>query len=146
MKINQVKPPSGSRHKRKRVGRGEASGHGGTSTRGHKGHKSRSGFSLSFNFEGGQMPLSRRLPKRGFNYVSRRVYDIVNLGTLSEKFAEGSEVTPDLMAEKGIVKKGCKVKVLGGGGPVKKMDIKADYFSQTAREKVEKAGGSLKAI
>lgn len=142
MKTNQIKPPSGSRHKRKRVGRGDASGHGGTSTRGHKGHKSRKGFSLSSNFEGGQMPLIRRLPKRGFTYVKRNVYEIVNLDGISKRFDEGVVVTPDMMAEKRLVRKGRKVKVLGTGILDKKLDIKADYFSESAKKKIEKAGGS----
>lgn len=126
--------------KKKRVGRGPGSGHGKTSCRGNKGQKSRSGKKIRLEFEGGQMPLIRRIPKRGFsNRRFREKINIVNLSslsTLSEK-----EINPQILKEKKIIKKPCKVKILGGGEINRVLFIKADYFSKTARQKIENAGG-----
>lgn len=141
MKLHEITPPLGANRSRKRVGRGEASGYGGTSTRGHKGHKSRSGFSRSFNFEGGQMPLSRRLPKRGFTHVKKGVVEIVNLSQIDLKFKEGDKVNPVDFLEAGLVKKGVNIKVLGDGDINKKMEINAHHFSNKAKNKIEKIGG-----
>lgn len=141
MKLHQIKAPSGATHYRKRVGRGDASGHGGTSTRGHKGHKSRKGFSLSFNFEGGQMPLARRLPKHGFTHVKKSYAEIANVNDLEKLFNESDTVTPETLREKGLVKKCDNIKILGQGTIKKKIEIHAHFFSSKAVEKIEKAGG-----
>ncbi|HOL21682.1 MAG TPA: 50S ribosomal protein L15 [bacterium] len=141
MKIELIKPPAGAVRKRKRVGRGDSSGHGGTSTRGHKGHKARKGFSLPYNFEGGQMPLTRRLPKHGFTHLKKVYPEIVNLDKIDKKFDGNSVVTPAIMKEKGLVKKGVLVKILGKGEIKKKMEIQAHMFSGKAKQKIEKAGG-----
>ena len=146
MKLHEIKPPFGAWHSRKRVGRGDASGHGGTATRGHKGHKSRSGFSSSFNFEGGQMPLVRRLPKRGFTHVKKSLIEIVNLSQLEKKFNEGDTITPKNLLDVGLVKKGINVKVLGDGTMKKKVEISAHSFSLKAKSKIEKAGGKALII
>jgi len=146
MKLHELKPPPGANHYRKRVGRGDASGHGGTSTRGHKGHKARSGFSHSFNFEGGQMPLARRLPKRGFTQVNKNLFEIVNLSRIEEKFNEGDKVSPENMLKRGLVKKGLKVKILGSGDIKKKVEVLAHSFSASAKDKIEKAGGKISVI
>ncbi len=141
MRLHQIKPPSGAIHKRKRVGRGDASGHGGTSTRGHKGHKARKGYSLSYNFEGGQMPLVRRLPKRGFTHRKKEVKELVNLGLIEKIFNENDKITPELLVRVGLVKTGKNVKVLGEGVIRKKVEVHAHSFSALAKEKIEKAGG-----
>ena len=146
MKLHEIKPPSGSNHYKKRVGRGNASGHGGTSTRGHKGHKARSGFSHSFNFEGGQMPLVRRLPKRGFTRVKKETVEIVNLSQIEAKFKEGDKIIPCNLLEAGLVKKGINVKILGDGDIKKKVEVNAHGFSLKARDKIEKAGGKALII
>lgn len=146
MKINQLKVPFGAKHKKKRVGRGDSSGHGGTSTRGHKGHKARSGYKLSFNFEGGQMPLFRRLPKRGFRHLKKYKIEIVNLYQIEKFFQEGEEVTIEKLKEKGLIKKGQFVKILGEGNLTKKFIISANHFSQKAKEKIEKVGGKVNII
>lgn len=141
MKLHEIKPPEGSLHYKKRVGRGNASGHGGTSTRGHKGHKSRSGFSHSFSFEGGQMPLVRRLPKRGFTHIKKGLVETVNLSRIEDKFNNGDKISPKELLEKGLVKKGLNIKILGDGDIKKKVEIKAHSFSLKAKGKIEKAGG-----
>ena len=115
MKLHEIKPPVGSRHSRKRVGRGDASGHGGTSTRGHKGHIARSGFSRSYNFEGGQMPLVRRLPKRGFTHIKRYLVEIVNLSQLESRFNDKDIINPESLLATQLVKKGDNIKILGSG-------------------------------
>jgi len=146
MKLHQLKPPKGAKHKVKRLGRGDASGHGGTSTRGHKGHKARSGYRLPFNFEGGQMPLVRRIPKRGFTHLKKYKIEIVNLNQIEKKFNEGEEVTPEKLKEKGLIKKIEFVKILGEGNLTKKLTIYAHHFSKKAKEKIEKLGGKAIVI
>ncbi len=143
MKLNELSPGLGSRHKIKRVGRGDASGHGGTSTRGHKGQKSRSGGYHKRGFEGGQMPLQRRLPKVGFTNIFRKEYSIINLGKLLV-FDKGTEITPQLLIEKGLIKKlRDGLKVLGGGTIDRALTIKGALVTKQARAKIEAAGGKI---
>lgn len=140
MRLSSLKASKGARKNRKRVGRGSGSGLGKTSGKGHKGQKSRSGGSIPRGFEGGQMPLARRLPKFGFTNLFREEYAIVNLDTLSRLGIEG-EITPEALVEKGVIKAGRKLKVLGRGEVDKPITVKASKFSKTAVEKIEKAGG-----
>lgn len=140
MKLHTLKTPKGARKNSKRVGRGIGSGSGKTSGRGHKGQKSRSGGSIARGFEGGQMPLARRLPKFGFTNIFREEYAIVNLDTLSRLGLEG-EITPEVLVEKGVIRKNRKLKVLGRGEAPKSVTVTASKFSKTAVEKIEKAGG-----
>lgn len=144
MKLNQLKPAAGSRKSRKRVGRGHGSGLGKTAGMGHKGQKARSGGQTFAGFEGGQMPLHRRLPKFGFTNIFREEYEIVNLATL-EKFGLEGDITPDSLAERGLVRKGRKVKVLGQGNLTKAVTVTADRFSKSAIAKIEQAGGKAVA-
>ena len=147
MSLNNLRPPKGAKHPRKRVGRGPGSGHGKTASRGSKGAKSRSGFRFKRGFEGGQMPLHRRVPKRGFRNLFRVEYAVVNLDTLGEVFEAGSEVTPELLRERGLVRKvGALVKVLGRGEIGKKLTVRAHKFSGSAAEKIAAAGGSAEVI
>ena len=147
MSLNNLSPPKGAKHPRKRVGRGPGSGHGKTASRGSKGAKSRSGFRFKRGFEGGQMPLHRRVPKRGFTNIFRVEYAVVNLDTLAEVFDEGSSVTPDLLRERGLVRDAtAKVKVLGRGDIAKKLSVHAHKFSGSAAEKIAAAGGSTEVI
>lgn len=142
MELSDLKPKKGSRHAKKRVGRGPGSGHGKTAGRGEKGQKSRSGFSRMRGFEGGQMPLHRRLPKRGFTNIFKKEFHVVNLADL-DRFEGGTVVTLALLREAGLVKgSGEQVKVLGNGDLSKKLTVHADRFSKSAREKIEAAGGS----
>jgi large subunit ribosomal protein L15 len=146
MKLDELKPASGSNKKRKRVGRGDGSGHGKTSGRGHKGQGARSGGNTKPGFEGGQMPLQRRLPKRGFHNPFRVELAIVNLGRLNE-LPTGSEVTPENLAEHGLVNgKNRRVKILGEGSLSKALIVKAHGFSASAKEKIEAAGGKAELI
>lgn len=146
MKLHELKPAEGSRKERKRVGRGMASGHGKTSGRGHKGQKARSGGGVRPGFEGGQNPLYRRLPKRGFKNPFRKEYAIINLDTLN-RFEEGTNVTPELLIEKGIVKNVRHgIKVLGNGEINVKLTVSAHKFSQSAVEKIEAAGGKTEVV
>jgi large subunit ribosomal protein L15 len=146
MKLDELKPASGSNKKRKRVGRGDGSGHGKTSGRGHKGQGARSGGNTKPGFEGGQMPLQRRLPKRGFHNPFRVELAIVNLGQLN-KLPTGSEVTPENLAEHGLVNgKNRRVKILGEGSLSKALIVKAHGFSASAKEKIEAAGGKVELI
>lgn len=146
MKLNELKPAPGSRKESKRVGRGMASGSGKTSGRGHKGQKARSGGGVRPGFEGGQNPIYRRLPKRGFTSPNRKEYAIVNLDTLN-RFAEGTEVTPELLTEVGIVKDvKSGIKILGNGELQVKLSVKAHKFSETAAEKIRSAGGATEVI
>ncbi len=142
MELNNLKPKKGSRHAKKRVGRGPGSGHGKTASRGEKGQKSRSGFSRKLGFEGGQMPLQRRLPKRGFTNIFRTSYAVLNLSDLEEKFEAGATVDRDALKKAGLLRGARKVKVLGDGDLTKKLTVHADKFSKSAREKIEAAGGS----
>jgi len=143
MKLHELYPFERERKERKRVGRGDGSGHGGTSCRGHKGQKSRSGGKVARWFEGGQMPLQRRLPKRGFKNPFRVEYAIVNLGVLAEKFQDKEEISIEDFYASGLVKKNLPVKVLGEGELNRPLKITAHKFSKSAKEKIEKAGGSV---
>jgi len=146
MKLHELQPAPGSRHSRKRVGRGTGSGMGKTSTRGHKGQWARSGGGVRLGFEGGQNPLYRRLPKRGFNNIHRKEFAIVNLEDLN-KFAAGSEVTPETLLESGIVKNPKDgIKILGDGELNVSLTVKANKFSQSAIEKIQAAGGKSEVI
>ena len=143
MNLGTLKPPEGSRKKRKRVGRGDGSGHGGTSCKGHKGQNARSGGGVRPGFEGGQMPLSRRLPKRGFRNPFRREIVIVNIEQL-KKFPKGSLIDKDSLISSGLIKrKGDTVKVLGKGDIDYPLSIKVDMISRGAKEKIVNAGGSV---
>ncbi|MBA4495907.1 50S ribosomal protein L15 [Paenactinomyces guangxiensis] len=146
MKLHELKPAEGSRKKRKRLGRGIAAGQGKTAGRGHKGQKARSGGGVRPGFEGGQNPIYRRLPKRGFTNPNRVEYAIVNLDVLN-RFEEGTEVTPELLMETGVVKSlKDGLKVLGDGELNKKLTIKAHKFSKSATEKITAAGGATEVI
>lgn len=146
MKLHTLKPAEGSRKKRKRVGRGTSSGHGKTSGRGHKGQKARSGGGVRLGFEGGQNPIYRRLPKRGFNNPNRVEYAIINLDTLN-RFPAGTEVTPELLVHKGIIKNlKDGLKVLGDGEVNVQLTVKAHKFSRSAAEKIAAAGGTTEVI
>jgi large subunit ribosomal protein L15 len=146
MNINELKPTAGSRKRRKIVGRGKGSGHGKTSCRGHNGQNSRSGGGTRPGFEGGQMPLARRTPKRGFNVQHSLIYQLVNLKSLT-RFKEASIITPDILLEKGLIKnKFSLIKILGDGEINKPLTIKAHSFSQSAAEKIKKAGGTAELI
>ena len=147
MKLHELSPNPGSTQTRKRVGRGAGSGLGKTSGKGHKGQNARSGGGVRVGFEGGQLPLFRRLSKRGFNnYEFRTVYATVNVGDL-DRFEDGTTVTPELLIETGLVKKELDgIKVLGNGELTKKLTVKADKFSSTAKEKIENVGGTTEVI
>lgn len=148
MKINELKPAEGSRKKPKRIGRGLGSGHGRTSTKGHKGQKSRSGGAKGPGFEGGQMPLQRRLPKRGFsNAPFKKEYAIVNLEDLNKIADEFDTITPELLKEKGIVKNlRDGLKILGNGDINKTITVKTHAISKAARQKIESKGGKVEVI
>ena len=143
--VHSLSPASGATHSRKRVGRGPGSGHGKTAGRGSKGQKSRSGYRHMRGFEGGQMPLHRRLPKRGFTNIFRRPYDPVNLSNLG-RFEAGQEVTPELLHSHGLAGKNGLVKILGGGELAKALTVRAHKFSASAKEKIEKAGGRCEIL
>ncbi len=146
MRLNELRPPEGSTRARKRLGRGIGSGHGGTSGKGHKGQRSRSGHKSRPWFEGGQMPLQRRLPVRGFTNVFRKEYAIVNLDKLNS-FPDDTVVTPKLLKNAGIIKKMKDgVKILGDGELEKRLTVKAHRFSESAVGKIKKAGGEAVAI
>ncbi|MBV8899014.1 MAG: 50S ribosomal protein L15 [Verrucomicrobia bacterium] len=144
MRLHDLKPRPGARHRRKRVGCGESSGHGKTSGRGHKGQKARSGGSIRLGFEGGQMPLIRRLPKRGFNHSAfKTVYAIVNVDDL-EQFDSGARVNRELLEQRGLIKgRFDGIKILGRGKLTKSLTVEAHKFSATARQQIEAAGGSV---
>ena len=147
MKLHELKPSEGAFKTRKRVGRGVASGHGKTSGKGHKGQNARSGGGVRPGFEGGQLPLFRRLPKRGFNnYEFRTEYAVVNVGDLND-FKDGSVIELKNLKESGLVKKEKDgIKILGSGELTKKLTVKANKFSSTAKEKIENAGGKIEVI
>ncbi|MDX1582181.1 MAG: 50S ribosomal protein L15 [Thermoanaerobaculia bacterium] len=143
MDLSNLKPKSGSRQAKKRVGRGPGSGTGKTSGRGEKGQKSRSGYSRKFGFEGGQMPLHRRVPKRGFTNVFRQEVHTVNVSDLDARFEDGAVVDEAALREKGLVNgQEGKIKILGDGEISRKLTVHADRFSAAARSKIEAAGGS----
>ena len=146
MKLHELKPAVGSRKERNRVGRGIGSGNGKTSGKGHKGQNARSGGGVRPGFEGGQNPLFRRLPKRGFTNVNRKEYAIVNVETLN-RFEDGAEVTAALLLETGVVSnEKAGIKILGNGELTKKLTVKAHKFSASAKEAIENAGGSIEVI
>ncbi|MEO0184305.1 MAG: 50S ribosomal protein L15 [candidate division WOR-3 bacterium] len=145
MKLIDLRPKKGSIRKRKRVGCGPGSGHGKTSCRGHKGHKARSGYKVRMGFEGGQMPLTRRLPKRGFKNFTSQKFEIVNLLQLVG-FSANSEITPELLKEKGLIKGGSKIKILSQGNLDRPLIVKAHSFSKKAQEKISAAGGRAEKI
>ena len=147
MDLSNLQPPNGAKRKKKRVGRGEGSGTGVTAGRGHKGQKSRSGYKSKRGFEGGQMPLHRRVPKRGFHNPFRVEYVVVNVDTLSDRFDEGVEVTPDLLRERGIVRRPrALIKILGRGELSKKLTVKAHRFSASASQAITDAGGQVEVL
>jgi len=148
MRLNNLKPNKGAKHRRKRLGCGESSGLGKTSGRGHKGQKSRSGGGVRVGFEGGQMPLYRRLPTRGFNNVRfAKKYAVVNVSSLEERFEDGAEVNEASLRACGLVNGPYDgVKILGEGDLSKKLTISVNKISASAKEKVEKAGGSVAAV
>ncbi len=146
MELNNLKPKKGARHAKKRIGRGPGSGQGKTAGRGEKGQKSRSGFSRQPGFEGGQMPLHRRLPKRGFTNIFKKEYAVVNLADL-ERFDNGATVDEAALRSAGLVKgQNDGVKVLGNGKLSKKLTVSATKFSATAKQAIEAAGGSVQEI
>ena len=146
MYINDLSPVAGSTHVNKRKGRGHATGHGKTAGRGHKGQKARSGGGTRIGFEGGQMPLARRIPKRGFNNIFAKPLEFVNVSAL-DKFEDGAVVDAQALLDAGILSK-CKygVKVLGNGEITKKLTVKAAAFSETAKQKIEAAGGKAEVV
>ncbi len=145
MQLDSMKPPAGSRRPRKRLGRGPGSGTGKTAGRGHKGQGSRSGGGTKPGFEGGQMPLARRLPKRGFKNPHRVEYQVVNLSELS-RFEAGSVVDPGVLKEAGMAKTRLPVKVLGGGTLERGLTVRADAFSKSAAAAIERAGGKAELL
>src|SRR5437762_13808914 len=146
MSLNDLKPPLGMKHPKKRIGRGQGSGNGKTAGRGHKGAQSRSGYHFKRGFEGGQMPLHRRVPKRGFHNPFRTEYVVVNLDTIAERFDADTVVTPELLRERGLVRSTGKIKVLARGDVSKKLTVRAHKFSGKAAEKIAAAGGAAEAI
>lgn len=147
MELDKLTYAPGARKNRKRVGRGPASGNGKTAGRGHKGQKSRSGYHRKSGFEGGQMPLNRRLPKRGFYHEKRMPLAVVNVGVLSRYFDDGAEVTQEALLQAGLIKnmRG-GVKVLGTGDVDKKLTVKANAITESARQKIEAAGGAVEIV
>ncbi len=146
MKLHELKPAEGSRSSRKRIGRGIGSGTGKTAGKGHKGQNARSGGGVRPGFEGGQNPLFRRLPKRGFTNINRKDYTVVNIDVLN-RFEEGTEITPALLIETGVVsKERSGIKILGNGGLDKKLTVKAHKFSASAKEAIEAAGGQTEVL
>ena len=148
MELHNLKPAKGTTHRDKRVGRGAGSGHGGYSTRGLKGAKSRSGYSSKLGFEGGQMPLQRRLPKFGFTNIKRVEYKAINLSTLEELAAKNNltEVTFETLVQAGFVSSKDKVKILGNGTITRALAVKANAFSKTAEAAIVAAGGSVEKL
>jgi large subunit ribosomal protein L15 len=145
MNLSKLKPPRGQKHKKQRIGQGMGSGRGKYSGRGAKGARSISGYSIMRGFEGGQMPLHRRLPKRGFNNIFRKEYAIINTGRLEQ--LEGEAFDPGRLLELGVIKKlGTGLKILGSGELTRKITVKAHVFSKSALEKIQKAGGSGEVI
>ena len=141
--LNNLKPAPGSHHRKKIVGRGEGSGHGGTSTMGMKGQKSRSGDGIMTGFEGGQMPLVRGIPKKGFTSKFRVECAVINVNDLEECFQAGDEVTEAILKEKEIVKKTAPVKLLGNGEITKALKVKVSFCSKSALAKIQAAGGTI---
>lgn len=147
MELENLKPSEGAKKKPKRIGRGVGSGMGRTSTRGHKGQKSRSGFSRRQGFEGGQMPLQRRLPKRGFTNIFRKEYATLNVRDLARVFEAGASVGPEELRAKGLMRKNkAGIKILGEGDIDRALTVRAHAFSASARAKIEQAGGTCEVI
>ena len=147
LSLNNLRPAKGSTHKKKRLGRGPGTGLGKTAGRGHKGQKSRSGYSSKVGFEGGQMPLHRRLPKRGFTNIFKKQWIEVSLEALDRSFDANTEITPEVLHKRGIIKKAKHdIVVLGNGNISKALKISAHRFTRSAREKIEKAGGAITVI
>jgi large subunit ribosomal protein L15 len=147
MDLSNLKPAAGSKHSKKRVGRGQGSGQGAQAGRGHKGAQSRSGYKFKRGFEGGQMPLHRRVPKRGFHNHFRTEYAVVNLDTLAERFEAGTVVTPELLRERGLIHGARQpIKVLARGEVAKKLTVRAHKFSGKAAEKIAAAGGAAEVL
>jgi len=146
MDLHDLEPQPGSVRNRRRVGRGPGSGNGKTAGRGHKGRGSRSGGNTPPGYEGGQMPLQRRLPKRGFHNPFRRVYEIVNLARLEATFDSGAVVDGEALVARGLVRAGVPIKVLGGGEIKKALTVKAHAFSESAKARIAAAGGSAEVI
>ena len=148
MELNNLKPAKGSTHHDKRIGRGAGSGHGGTATRGHKGAQSRSGYSRKLGFEGGQMPLQRRLPKFGFTYIKRVEFKAINLSTLEDLAAKKNlaEVSVETLVASGFVSANDKVKILGNGAVTKALKVTAHAFSKSAESAIVAAGGSVEKM
>ena len=146
MSLSKLRPPKGAKHSKKRIGRGQGSGTGKTAGRGHKGAKSRSGFKHKRGFEGGQMPLHRRVPKRGFHNPFREEFEVVNLDTLAERFDAGVDITPDVMRERGLVRRSGRIKVLARGDIGKALTVRAHKFSGKAAEKIAAAGGKAEVL
>ncbi len=145
MKLNELKPAKGATKKSKRIGHGPGSGHGKTSTKGAKGDQSRSGYRVKFGYEGGQMPITRRIPKRGFTNIFKKHYEIVNVELLNKLDAD-AEVSPEYLKKKGYIKGGKLLKILGQGELSKPLFVKAHKFSKTAEEKILKAKGKIEKI
>lgn len=147
MKLHELSPADGSTKERKRIGRGAGSGQGKTAGKGHKGQKARAGRGMRPGFEGGQMPLQRRVPKRGFNNIFATEYAIVNLAALEEKFDNGAVIDADALKAAGLIKKELDgVKVLGNGEVTKSFTLKVTKASETAKSKIEAAGGKVEVI
>jgi large subunit ribosomal protein L15 len=147
LSLNNLKPAPGSTHKKKRVGRGPGSGLGKTSGRGHKGQKSRSGYSSKAGFEGGQMPLQRRLPKRGFTNIFKKQWIEISLAKIEANFNTGDEVTPEILHERGLIKKAKHdLVILGTGNLTKGLKVSAHRFTKAAKDKIEKVGGTATEI
>ena len=146
MKLHELSPAKGSKQKRKRVGRGPGSGLGKTAGRGEKGQKSRTGYSSRPGFEGGQMPLVRRVPKRGFTNIWKTEYSVVNVGDLAEITELEGDVNPEILVRRGLARAGRPVKVLGGGELDKTLRVTANKFSKSARAKIEAAGGTCEEL
>jgi large subunit ribosomal protein L15 len=144
--VHDLSPAVGATHYKKRVGRGPGSGHGKTAGRGHKGQRSRSGYRHQRGFEGGQMPLHRRVPKRGFTNIFRVEYDIVNLGDLADRFEAGASVTPETLASARLSRKSRPVKILGDGELKKALNVSAHKFSASAKARIEAAGGRCEVL
>jgi large subunit ribosomal protein L15 len=146
MNLSNLKPADGSTQKSFRVGRGQGSGNGKTAGRGHKGAQSRSGYKRKRGFEGGQMPLHRRVPKRGFHNPFRQEYVVVNVDDLAERFEAGTVITPELLRERGLVRASGPIKVLARGDIAKALTIRAHRFSGKAQEKIAAAGGTVELL
>jgi large subunit ribosomal protein L15 len=146
MTLSNLKPPKGAKHSKKRVGRGFGSGQGVQAGRGHKGAKSRSGWKTKRGFEGGQMPLHRRVPKRGFHNPFRQEFEVVNLDALNDRFEAGAEITPETLRERGLVTRSGRIKVLARGDIAKALTVRAHKFSGKAAEKIAAAGGTAEVL